>query len=208
MRCKDRTKVQAPIYSLKVKNFSFGVELWENQGFAPLQVHSNKVLRVSAFDEPSECDAIYTTDLGFKIGVKTADCVPILLAGRGVICAIHAGWRGLKHGIIQEAILKLSGFCPADELIAFIGPSALSCCYEVGEEFWNHFKALERRAGKIYMDTQREAIIQLKGLGVRRFHILRFCTICNLSLPSHRRDKSKERLYSWIVMEGELEQRA
>ncbi|MEN3033789.1 MAG: peptidoglycan editing factor PgeF [Aquificaceae bacterium] len=203
MRFKNRTEIQNLIYSLKFKNFRFGIELWKEQGFAPIQVHSNKVLRVAPGDLPKECDAIYTLEPGFKIGVKTADCVPLLLAGNSVVCAIHAGWRGLKAGIIERAIQELSGFCNPEEIIAFIGPSALSCCYEVGKEFSQSFSELETREGKLYMDTQKEAISRLIKSGIERFHVVRVCTICNLKLPSYRRDNSKERLYSWIMMEGD-----
>lgn len=84
-----------------------------------------------------EADAIYTSTPGTTIGVKTADCLPVLFvdAGRRTALAVHAGWRGLTAGILGHAVAALAeqGIKPAD-WTAVIGPAIARESYEVGSE--------------------------------------------------------------------------
>ena len=102
----------------------------------PHQVHGRAVAQVGPQGElqPEEADAVFTDRPGVRVGVVTADCVPILAArdeGRGVV-AIHAGWRGLAAGVVSEGIRALA----ANErkrtgVRAVVGPAIGGCCYEV-----------------------------------------------------------------------------
>jgi YfiH family protein len=69
--------------------------------------------------------------------VRTADCVPVLLAARdgSAVAAVHAGWRGVASGVVTEAVHHLGayGARPSDLAVA-LGPAIGPCCYEVGEE--------------------------------------------------------------------------
>ncbi len=158
------------------------------------QVHSSRVILLEDFLEGLEGDAIITQRKGLKIGVKTADCVPIALLGEKTVAVVHAGWRGLKEGILEETIKALKDLEPLENFLAFVGPSAKACCYEVGEEFKELFTSLYFRNSKLYMDTQEEAILRLKGSGIKRLFLYKVCTICHHSLPSHRKDKTKDRI--------------
>ncbi len=85
------------------------------------------------------CDGYVTRETGVALGVKTADCVPILLADEvhGVIGALHAGWRGTVGGIVTVGIKKMCGLGASPKNIkAAIGASIGACCYEVGEEVY------------------------------------------------------------------------
>jgi YfiH family protein len=141
-----------------------------------------------------EADIVITDDPEVAIGVRTADCVPILLAedtGR-IVAAVHAGWRGLAArapiaGV--HALFEHFGVRP-ERLIAAIGPAIGRCCYEVGTdtrqafaEAGHHALMLEgwfepRRAGKFQLDTVRAAREQLEGTGVlpARIHDADLCT--------------------------------
>jgi len=82
---------------------------------------------------------------GVGIGVRSADCVPLLLADAvtGAVAAVHAGWRGTAAGAARAAVSALTrefGSRPAD-LVAAIGPSIGPCCYEVGPELVDAFAA-------------------------------------------------------------------
>lgn len=141
-----------------------------------------------------EADIIATDDPEIAVAIRTADCVPILLAeetGRAV-AAVHAGWRGLVArapiaGV--DALLRRFGVRP-ERLIAAIGPAIGACCYEVGPEVrrefvhaGHHSSLLERwfaprPDGRFHLDTVKAAREQLEGTGIppSRVHCADLCT--------------------------------
>lgn len=92
----------------------------------------------------AEADALVAAAPGVVAGVRTADCVPLLLVapGRRWAAAVHAGWRGTIDDIAGEAVQAAvrAGIRP-DELLAALGPSIGPCCYEVSEELGDRFAA-------------------------------------------------------------------
>lgn len=112
----------------------------------PRQVHGTDIFVVedsTPFDEamelqPVDADAVITDMSGRWIGVRTADCVPVLLYDpkKSVIAAVHAGWRGTVGHIVRKTVERMcSDFqvTPSD-LVAMIGPSIGPDSFEVGEE--------------------------------------------------------------------------
>jgi hypothetical protein len=101
------------------------------------QVHGCDIHHANG--ELREGDGLWTTQPGQAIGVRVADCVPILLAGpidgRPWIAVLHAGWRGAVAGILRRGIglFRDRGGDPATLAWAF-GPAILRCHFEVGEE--------------------------------------------------------------------------
>ena len=89
------------------------------------------------------CDAIVSNTPGVLAGVKTADCVPILLGDpkTGAFAAVHAGWRGTLTTIVQIAVRRLvSEFgVRTENLRVAIGAAAGPCCYEVGQDVIDAF---------------------------------------------------------------------
>jgi polyphenol oxidase len=173
------------------------------------QVHGAEVRvvagREDAASEQERCDALATREPGVLLGVKTADCVPVLLgdARRGACAAVHAGWRGTLQGIVARALSKMSeefGTEPGD-VRAAIGPAALACCYEVGGEVIEAFRAKFPRADSLFTPTREgHALVDLHranreqlvsaGVSDERVHALPLCTICRPELFfSYRRDK-------------------
>ncbi|GAB6066118.1 peptidoglycan editing factor PgeF [Aquifex pyrophilus] len=192
----EKTKV---ILELRIKNALVRLS-GKVKAYLPIQRHTDRVIKLLKPQSPLVGDAVITNLRNYPIGVKTADCVPIALVGEKWVGVIHAGWRGLHKGIIEKAVklLKEEG---EKELTAVVLPSAKSCCYEVGGEFENYgFKSLERREGKLYLDTQREAILRLKESGVSSLIVWEKCTICSPELPSYRRDKTMDRIITSVVL--------
>ena len=155
--------------------------------------------------ETEHCDALVTDVPRVLVGVKTADCVPILLGDtrRRAVAAIHAGWRGTLALIIPKAIERMReeyGTQAAD-IRAAIGPAAGACCYEVGREVIEGFRAgfsdadevlTPTRDGHARIDLQRANRQQLIAAGVspERIHIAPLCTMCRTDLFfSYRREK-------------------
>ncbi|MFH2006449.1 MAG: peptidoglycan editing factor PgeF [bacterium] len=91
-----------------------------------------------------EADFLVTAQSGVTVAVITADCVPVLLADRAqtAVAAVHAGWRGLVGGVIQEAVAALRDRFGVDPttLVAALGPGIGACCFEVGPEVVRQFE--------------------------------------------------------------------
>jgi YfiH family protein len=92
-----------------------------------------------------EADVLLSNDPAVAISVRAADCVPLLMADRtrGVVAAVHAGWRGTAAKAAVAAVDALSrefGTKPQDLVVA-LGPSIGPCCYEVGSDLVDAFAA-------------------------------------------------------------------
>jgi YfiH family protein len=148
-----------------------------------------------------EGDALIENTPGSVVAVKTADCVPILLADERLqaVAAIHAGWRGTAARIAERAIAMMTerfGTRPAD-LHAAIGPGIGECCYEVGAEVREQFGA----EGSGQLDLSMENVRQLEQSGVtrQRIYTSNLCTRCRTGeFHSFRRDRDAAgRMYSF-----------
>ena len=164
------------------------------------QVHSATVLPAQA-GFCGEGDALWTDRSGMALSVITADCVPVVLAGPGGIAAVHAGWRGLVHGVIPATLRALPG--PLPEWTAWIGPAIGPCCYEVGDDVaaqvvaavtagkWDQSPAVAvpGPSGKPHLDLQAVARRQLETAGIGEVVTLARCTRCDAeTLESYRRN--------------------
>lgn len=92
-----------------------------------------------------DADVFVSSSSEIAVAIRVADCVPLLMAdrARGVVAAVHAGWRGTAARAAVaalEALQREFGTTPAD-VVAAIGPSIGSCCYEVGSELVDAFAA-------------------------------------------------------------------
>jgi len=160
---------------------------------------------VDLHSEEERCDALTTRESGVLLGIKTADCVPVLLgdARTGACAAVHAGWRGTLAGIVTRALKRMReefGTDPSD-VRAGIGPAARACCYEVGPEVVEAFRAkfpqsvewfAPTREEHALADIQRANFAQLveAGVSAERVHVLPLCTMCRTDLFfSYRREK-------------------
>ncbi len=140
---------------------------------------------VAAYSREADGQVTDRTDL--LCAVRTADCLPVLLAGDGVVAALHAGWRGLDAGIIAAGVLAMRELGAA-QVSAAIGPGARGCCYEVGDELLRTFDGYPAALiGERQLDLSAVARAQLEGAGVAAVHDCRLCTICS----------PDQRFFSW-----------
>jgi hypothetical protein len=165
----------------------------------PHQCHSSNVQIVTGPGEYETCDGLITDVIGLPLVVTVADCLPIVLFDpvKKVIGLLHAGWRGTTQGIAAEAVgLMVKHFgVAANELIAYLGPSAGVCCYEVGGDVAQLFSLedIEQRNDRLYLNLKRSNVDQLISCGLKEdtIEVSPFCTICHPQLfHSHRRDRT------------------
>jgi len=178
------------------------------------QVHSDDVIYVNDTmrgtgyysDSQKSCDGYVTDFPNIALGVKIADCVPILLADReaGVIAAIHAGWRGTAMEIAARGIdMMLSLGARRENIYAAIGPAIGACCFEIGEEVAaqlcgvsasGHIKPSPANDGKCFADLpgMNKSALKLSGIPDKNIDTCNLCTCCNSQLfHSHRKTDGK-----------------
>ena len=100
------------------------------------QVHGNHIIKLTSpsVDDIPRADGSYSRVTGSVCAVLTADCLPVLITDREgtQVAAVHAGWRGLAAGVIQQAIGLFD--CPREEILVWLGPAIGPQAFEVGEE--------------------------------------------------------------------------
>lgn len=148
------------------------------------QVHGATVRTVTvSAPELEEGDGQVTARDDVAVMVQVADCLPIAIAGEGAVAMLHAGWRGLAAGIVEEGVRALRAAGAAEPLAAVIGPGARGCCYEVGDEVRGAFGATTRT-----IDLATIAARRLAAVGVEQIEDVGCCTICDTRFHSFRRD--------------------
>lgn len=158
------------------------------------QVHGADVREADPRASGAPGDGVWTREPGRALLVFTADCVPVALARsnarRPAVALLHVGWRGLLAGIVEAGAAKLG----AHGLHAAIGPGIGPCCYEVGQEVREPFRA-RFGAGVLrgrHLDLWSATEQALRSAGAARVARSDLCTACNPQLFfSHRRDGAR-----------------
>lgn len=200
--------------------------IWQSHGFGTRrhnltadvtlrQIHSDIVWNAHGLaDREQEGDALISTDPGKAIGVRTADCVPILLLDMETraVAAVHAGWRGCAAEIVGCAIHKMAADFQTrpSNLLAAIGPCVRECCYEVGGEVVAQFEARipEWRStpakpnGKRNLNLSALNIRQMRAAGIPESQIFDscLCTCCQIeTFYSYRREPGEQRRMTSVI---------
>jgi polyphenol oxidase len=147
---------------------------------------------------PVEADGHATAVLGVGTMVLAADCLPVALGrsnagasaaerrSQSAVAMLHAGWRGLAAGVLEEGVRALGGIPGEGSVVAVVGPGAGVCCYEVGDEVHAAFAGAHRDGRRI--DLRAIARDRLLAAGVAEVRVLESCTICDERFFSHRRE--------------------
>lgn len=160
--------------------------------YLPIQRHTSKVHILRDELRPVIADSVITDRKGILIGVRVADCVPILLydRDRGIIGAVHAGWRGTAKEILKRTIEVMSNMfmSSTENILVAIGPSIKGCCYEVGNDVIESIQKITGEGlyhrnynGKFYIDLSMVNMIHALSSGIPERNIWRSeeCTFCN-----------------------------
>lgn len=178
------------------------------------QVHGKKIIQLPKNIASIKADACYSKDKNVICAVRTADCLPILITDiRGTfVLAIHAGWRGLGMGIIEEAINTIN---PSNDLVVWLGPCISQENLEVGHDVYEFFNKcdkncisafIEKSKDKFSLSLTKAAELKLKSLGVKFIYgngiTQSYCTYNDVDkFYSYRREKLTGRMASLIWME-------
>lgn len=174
------------------------------------QVHGNEAVELTADLPPTKADAIYTREKNMACIVKTADCLPILLAAKdgSEVAAIHGGWRSLASGIIANTLKQLN--TAPENLMAWLGPAISQAAFEVGPEVKQQFLQLDSdlaqafKAGegdRLYADLYLIARLRLQASHVTAVYGGDYCTYSDKErFFSYRRDKTTGRMASIICI--------
>lgn len=172
------------------------------------QVHGTRVATVSGLRRPGKfegADGLLTDQANQPLAVFTADCVPVFLSDetRRMVGVLHAGWRGVRAGILEKAAQRIRRRwgIPRRRLAVWLGPSIGPCCFEVQWDVARHFPgSRQRQAGGWRVDLAKALRLQARRLGVR---FLRAsgpsCTMHDKRFYSYRRDHTDKRSASVIM---------
>jgi len=174
------------------------------------QVHGAHVC-LAPWEGSPEGDAAVASQAGVLLGIKTADCLPVLVADprRRAVAAAHAGWRGTVAGVTGEAVRALlREGSRVQDLVAGLGPGIGPCCYEVGDDVKTAFGEAGARyftpgpRGRDHLDVRAANRDQLLSLGLVASSVtsVDHCTFCRADLyHSYRRDGPRSgRMISFV----------
>jgi hypothetical protein len=180
------------------------------------QVHGRGVALIdertleAARAAPPVADAAVTRLSHVPLGVRVADCLPVLFAERrgAVVAAAHAGWRGLAAGVLEAIVAAMD--VPPQTIAAWIGPGIGPGAFEVGDDVREAFVVGDpgaaahfapRSAGKWLADLPALARRRLAAAGIARVAGGDLCTYANAArFHSYRRDRTAARqgAFVWI----------
>ena len=178
------------------------------------QVHGVEVVKAPT-GQVATADACYTDQESVVCTVLTADCLPVLLCNQqgSEVAAIHAGWRGLCDGVIEETVAAMTS--PAEALMVWFGPAIGPLQFEVGHDVYKAFVAARcgaesasaftatAKSDKYLCDIYHLARIRLASLGISRIYGGEFCTVTDQErFYSYRREGVTGRMASFIYFQN------
>ncbi len=163
------------------------------------QVHSADVITLTKpLAARPRGDAMVTATPGLALGILTADCQPVLFADAqaGVIGAAHAGWRGVKDGVLEATLAAMEALgADRAQTTAVIGPCISQAAYEVGPEFLESFLDDDPAHARFFAGGRGDrAMFDLPAFGLAR---LRAAGIGHAEWTRHCTYADEERFFSY-----------
>ena len=175
------------------------------------QEHGDTVHIVGNGDRPVSGDGLIIVERGLAGIIKTADCLPIIIADPGypMVSIVHAGWRGTAKRIVQRAIRSMVGLGAKERrMVALLGPSINVCCYQVGEDVYREFQnagfsedVFSRSGGYFFLSLRRANREILEREKVGKIGDADTCTFCNAgTFYSFRRGERENRQINFVSL--------
>jgi hypothetical protein len=168
------------------------------------QVHGQTIYSDIDYHGPDQQgDGLFTAKTGIALIVFTADCVPVHVTDGANILMLHAGWRGVKSGIVK----RINEYIEPKKATVVLGPAISGTRYEVDRDLYEPWcredpsisQALSPPSGrgtKRFLDLKLVITRQLEELGITSIISVPVCTFVS-SLPSFRRDGTRDRIYNY-----------
>ena len=181
------------------------------------QIHSNQVINLDIDDKQNKADASITSNLFQCCAVLTADCLPILICEKNGerVGAIHAGWRGILSGVIENTLSEFSKNgnkiqIETKNIYAWLGPAISQEKFEVSKEIFDQFIQKDsdnlnafKKSGKRTFQANIYELARnvLKKFGINHIYGEDMCTFSDASkFYSYRRDKICGRMTTYIYI--------
>jgi len=164
------------------------------------QVHSADVVILTASTDRDavQADAMVTATKGIALGILTADCAPILFHDphAAVIGAAHAGWKGAIGGIAQQTLAAMEALgAKRENITAVVGPTISQRAYEVGQEFFEDFIAVDTDYSRFFAQGAGDRMqFDLPSFCL---HQLRMAGINHATWTGHCTYSDPDRFYSY-----------
>lgn len=174
------------------------------------QTHSTRCVNVDIPGFDRNADAAITRQSQQVLAIMTADCLPILLCDQQgtEIAAIHAGWRGLAQGILDNTLAQMQA--SREQCLAWIGPAICGQCYATGAEVLDQFterypfapQAFVQKEQQWYADLPKMATLILENFGIHAVFPSQLCTFeSNSQFYSYRRTAQTGRIVTLIWLQ-------
>ncbi len=172
----------------------------------------NAAKALSEEPEP-EADAAVARTPGAVLAVLTADCLPVLFCDNdgSEIAAVHAGWRGLSAGVLENALAAMRS--PREKILAWLGPAIGPQSYEIDDEVRGAFLAHDAQAalaftatrpGHWHCDLNALAVQRLRAAGIARIFGGGFDTFTDPRFYSYRRDGARSGRFATLIWSNPL----
>lgn len=158
------------------------------------QVHGNVCLSITKpFSIVPEADALVTATPGLVLGVRTADCVPVLFHDpvSRIIGVAHAGWRGALAGIIESTVTRMEKLGSHPQNIrAVLGPAIDQASYEVDADFLGAFVALSPDYDRFFMAGKKPGkyFFDLPGFVLQRLLESKVGHVHNMGISTYKNE--------------------
>lgn len=201
-----------------VENNRVWLKQQANMPASPIWLNQTHSIDVVTVLEPTtdiiDADGAFTTAKGVVCSAMTADCLPVILTDTNgtQVAAVHAGWRGLAGGILENAVAKFSNIDKANQVIAWLGPAIGEDVFEVGNDVLDAFVRFDPQAklafkaksepGKWLANMSQLATQRLHKAGVTSVTDSNLCTYADSdAFYSYRRDGITGRQATFIWLE-------
>jgi hypothetical protein len=162
---------------------------------------------------PLSGDGLIILEKGVAGIIKTADCLPVIICDphNVLVSIVHAGWRGTAKKIVMKAAQAMESLgSKREDMVALLGPSIGSCCYEVKNDVHEIFRSegfphniFRTQNNSLYLDLKKANGWMLRSGGIDMVYECPMCTFCNNRLfHSFRRGDAGKRQINFVYFKG------